>query len=41
MTVVSYGEFQGKRKCLCRWFDNRGEPKTDTFLERELDRKSS
>ena len=27
MTVVSYGEYQGKRKCLCRWSDNRGEPK--------------
>ena len=41
MTVVSYGEYQGKRKCLCRWSDNRGEPRTDAFLEGELDPKGS
>ena len=41
MTVVSYGEYRGKRKCLCKWFDNRGEPKTDPFLDSELDQKGS
>ena len=41
MTVVSYGDYQGKRKCLCRWSDNRGEPRTDAFLEGELDQKGS
>lgn len=38
MTVVSYDNYAGGRKCRCRWYDKKKEEfQMETFFDHELD----